>query len=449
MNTASDVLRVVKEKVVKYIELQFTDVVGQVKNITIPSAELPDALNRGVWFDGSSIESYARLAESDMHLVPDVATFALLPWLSGEQATARLICDVFTPDGQPFQGDPRAVLRRAIREAEEMGFTYNTGPEMEFFLLKPRPDGSLLPIATHDQSGYFDTPSDAATALLRQMTATLEVFSIQIDAMHHEVAPGQLEIDLHHAGALRTADAVVSFRIALKAMAQAAGLYATFMPKPIQGAAGSGMHVHQSLSYAANGRNAFADPGDPYGLSQTARRFIAGQLAHAPGMCAVLAPLVNSYKRLASGYEAPVMINWGRINPTALIRVPRTSSPETTRLELRSPDPACNPYLAFAVMLAAGLDGIRQGLALPDAAEEKLYQAKPGGAARPSTGEPRGSVLPRSLNQALDELEADPVIQAALGPVICDRFINAKRLEWDAYRVEVTEWELRQYLPLF
>ncbi len=447
METNNEIIRVVQGKAIKFIELHFTDVTGLVKSITIPASELPDALDRGIWFDGSAIEGYARVAESDMHLRPDPATFAVLPWLSGGQATARLICDVFTPDGQPFQGDPRAVLRRAIAQAGEMGFDYHTGPEMEFCLLKPHPDGALLPPVPHDESGYFDAPSEGASGLLRQFAAVLETFGINVDALHHEIAPGQYEIDLHYANALRTADDTVTFRLALKAVAQGSGYYCTFLPKPIQGAAGSGMHVHQSLTYFKNGKNAFSDPGDPYGISQTARRFIAGQLLHAPGMCAVLAPLVNSYKRLASGYEAPVAIDWGRTKHTALIRVPRASSPETARLELRCPDPACNPYLAFAVMLAAGLDGIQRELILAEAVEERLPAENN---ARRSSGRPPGELrLPGSLNQAIDALERDEVVQAALGPLICDRFFNAKRMEWEEYRREVTEWELKKYLPLF
>jgi glutamine synthetase len=433
---------VVSDRQIKFIDLQFTDVVGVVKNITILASVLEDALTRGIWFDGSSIEGYARVAESDMHLVPDPTTFAVLPWLGGEQAGARLICDVYTPDGQPFQGDPRAVLRRQIEEAAGMGFNYNTSPEMEFYLLKPYADGSLLPLAPHDMAGYFDNPADAASGMLRQLSNCLAEFGIAVDAMHHEIGPGQLEIDLRYNEALTTADQVVTFRVAAKAIAQRNGFHCTFLPKPMQGAAGNGMHVHQSLTYAASGKNAFTDPGDAHGLSTTAKHFIAGQLEHARGMCAVLAPLVNSYKRLASGYEAPVSINWARINRTALIRVPRASSPDRTRLELRGPDPSCNPYLAFAVMLAAGLDGIRRELPLSDAAEERLYQPE-------AQRGPLSEVLPGSLNQALNALEADRVIQAALGPVIYDKFINAKRLEWDEYRLDVTPWELKKYLPLF
>jgi glutamine synthetase len=432
----------VEQHGVRFVDLQFTDIVGIVKNVTIPVQQLLAALEHGIWFDGSSIEGFARIAESDMHLVPDLATFALLPWLAGEEATARLICNVFTPNGLPFPGDPRGVLGRALSEADKMGLVYNTGPELEFFLLKPSPDGSLIPPVPQDSSGYFDMPTDLAAGLRRQMVATLAAFGIVVEALHHEVATGQHEIDFQYSDALRTADNAVTFRVALKIVAQQNGFYATFLPKPLRGASGSGMHVHQSLVYKATNRNAFADPGDPHGLSMLARHFIAGQLAHARGMCAVLAPLVNSYKRLVSGYEAPVVISWGRINRSALIRVPRADSLEGTRLELRCPDPSCNPYLAFAVMLAAGLDGIRRELPAPEATDENLYQLD----------QQRGKVftaLPRSLDEALEELEKDQVIREALGPHLCERFISAKKIEWDDYRLDVSRWELEKYLPIY
>ncbi|HEX9117683.1 MAG TPA: glutamine synthetase family protein [Anaerolineae bacterium] len=434
------VLAAVQLEQIKFVDLQFTDVVGMVKNITIPAAELAAALERGIWFDGSSLEGFARMAESDMHLRPDLATFAILPWLSGQEATARLICNVYTPDGQPFAGDPRAVLSRELAEAERMGFRYFTGPELEFFLLKPHEDGSLIPPVPHDSAGYFDAPSDTAAGLRRQMTTTLAAFGIEVEAMHHELATGQHEIDFRYSDALTTADNTITFRLALKIIAQMNGLYGTFLPKPIRGAAGSAMHVHQSLTYLASGQNAFADPGDPHGLSRVAKQFIAGQLAHARGMCAVLSPLVNSYKRLVAGYEAPVHISWGRMNQSALIRVPRASGADSTRLELRCPDPSCNPYLAFAVMLAAGLDGIRRELTVPEASEENQYLPD-------SRRQAQLTILPGSLNQALDALEDDVVVQAALGPHICQRFIDAKRLEWEEYRREVTPWELAKYLP--
>ncbi len=299
-----------KEKI-KFIDLQFTDVAGAVKNVTIPTRELAAALHHGVWFDGSSIEGFARVAESDMYLVPDPSTFAVLPWLSGTESTARLICNVFTPDEQPFLGDPRAVLSRVVAEAEKMGYVYNTGPELEFFLLKPNAEGGLIPPRPQDSASYFDMPTDmVATSLWRQMTETLEAFGIETEAMHHEVATGQHEIDFRYSNALKTADNAVTFRGVLKILAQQRNLYATFMPKPIRGTSGNGMHVHQSLGYKATGANAFSDPGDLHGLSKIAKHFIAGQLAHARGMCAILAPLGNSYKRLELRHEPPGSISW-------------------------------------------------------------------------------------------------------------------------------------------
>jgi len=441
--TPEEILALVQENRVRFIDLQFTDVGGAVKNVTIPVHELMATLNHGIWFDGSSIEGFARIAESDMHLVPDISTFALLPWLSGSEATARLICNVFTPDRQPFLGDPRAVLSKVLKEAEQMGFQYFAGPELEFFLLKPDADSGLIPPRPVDGASYFDQPTDMlATSLWRQMSETLAGFGIEAEAMHHEIAPGQHEMDFRFAQALKTADNIVTFRIVLKILAQQKGLHATFMPKPIRGIAGSGMHVHQSLCYLANGSNAFSDPGDSHGLSMLAKRFMAGQLLHARGMCAVLAPLVNSYKRLG-GYEAPVFISWGRINRSALIRIPRSHAPGSTRIELRCPDPSCNPYLALAVMLAAGLDGIRRELPVPDSSEENLFIQ--------TEAERRTAlnVLPGSLDEAIEAMEADPVIREALGSHLCDRFISAKRLEWEDYRLEVTPWELGKYLSAY
>lgn len=442
--SAPDLMTLVSEHGVRFIELQFTDVVGVVKNVTIPKEELASTLNHGIWFDGSCIEGFARVAESDMYLVPDTSTFALLPWSSGRETTARLICNVFTPDGQPSLGDPRAVLARVIGEAEDMGFVYNAGPELEFFLMKPQLDDGPAHPQPSDSAGYFDAPTDmVATSLWRHMADTLSEFGIQVETMHHEVAMGQHEIDFRYSDALNTADNIVTFRVLLKILAQQRNLVATFMPKPIRGIPGNGLHIHQSLSYKANGTNAFADPGDSHGLSFIAKHFIAGQLAHARGMCAVLAPLVNSYKRLVHGYEAPVQISWGRINRSALIRIPRAHSIDSTRIELRCPDPSCNPYLGLAVMLAAGLDGIRRKLQVPDAADENLFPTATSGAGAES------ELLPLSLGQALDELEKDPVVRAALGPQIYETFIMAKRLEWEDYRLEVSPWELAKYLPMF
>ena len=425
---------------VKFIDLQFTDIVGVVKNVTVPVQQLPAALDHGIWFDGSSIEGFARIAESDMYLVPDVNTFAVLPWPPGEETTARLICNVYTPNGQPFPGDPRAVLMQMLAEAEKMGMTFQTGPELEFFLFKPAADGSLAPPTPHDQSSYFDVPNDTVASFWRQVVSTLSAFGITVEAMHHEVATGQHEIDFRYSDALRTADNAVTFRVAVKTVAQRKGYYASFMPKPIRGVSGSGMHVHQSMLYKTNNRNAFADPGDPHGLSEVAKHFIAGQLTHARGMCAILAPLVNSYKRLVPGFEAPIFISWGRINRSALIRVPRAHDVESTRIELRCPDPSCNPYLAFTAMLAAGLDGIKRKLTIPDATDENLYL-------RRAQDDSNFVHLPGSLEEAIDEFARDQVIREALGQHISERFINAKRLEWEEYRQEVTNWEIAKYLP--
>jgi glutamine synthetase len=433
----------VAEQRTAFINLQFTDILGMVKNVTIPVEELAGALERGVWFDGSSIEGFARSVESDMYLVPDLSTYAPIPWDQDENmVTARLICNVCNPDGKPFAGDPRTVLINQLKQAAELGFIYHVAPEIEFFLFKYAPDGKIAPIP-HDASGYFDLPTDQATSIRRQMVRALHQLGIGVEAMHHEISVGQHEIDLRYSEALRCADSTVTFRVALKAIAQRNNLYATFMPKPLAGLAGSGMHIHQSLADIVTGQNVFHDAGDSYGLSATAKYFIAGLLAHARGMSAVLSPLVNSYKRLVPGYEAPVYISWGRTNRSALVRVPRVSRgrPQATRVELRCPDPACNPYLAFAVMLAAGLDGIRRKLSLRDAAEEDLFHVDP---------RTRGlELLPSSLGTAIEALRQDEVIQAALGPHVFERFVDAKQQEWDTYRAYVSEWEIERYLPIF
>ncbi|HEY0734939.1 MAG TPA: glutamine synthetase family protein [Herpetosiphonaceae bacterium] len=441
--TNEQILDLVKEQQIDFLNLQFTDIVGIIKNITIPVTQLKDALDHGVWFDGSSIEGFARIAESDMYLQLDLDTFALIPWESeADFKTARFICDVFTPNGDPFPGDPRRALKNVLAEAADMGFKFNTGPELEFFLFKPGPDGSLQPIP-HDAAGYFDVSTDYATHIRRQMVKALQGFGIVVEASHHEVAIGQHEIDFQYGDALRTADNAVTFRTTLKAIAQKNGLYATFMPKPIAGINGSGMHVHQSLADIKTGKNAFYGEGKERGLSDIALSYVAGLLDHAPAMSAVLAPLVNSYKRLVPGYEAPVYISWGQTNRSALVRVPRITKGRTqaTRIELRCPDPSANPYLAFAVMLKSGLDGIRRNLTPPAAAEEDLYHIDPRSRAL--------TTLPGSLGEALEKLQGDEVIQQALGPHIYERFIEAKQQEWDEYRLYVSQWELDRYLPIY
>jgi glutamine synthetase len=443
--TKEEIKRRVAEAAIEFISLQFTDIVGIVKSVTIPVRELDTALDRGVWFDGSSVEGFARIAESDMYLVPDLETFAVIPWEQDSGPSARFICDVYTPAGEPFAGDPRQVLKRAVEAAGELGLAYCTGPEPEFFLFERDGDGKALP-RPHDRGGYFDLSTDRGVGVRKEMSKALEAFGIRVEASHHEVATGQHEIDFRYTDALRAADNVVTFKATLKEVARQHGLHATFMPKPISGINGSGMHVHQSLVRNETGENAFADSHDEYGLSTTARQFIAGQLAHARGMCAVLAPLVNSYKRLVPGYEAPVYISWGRINRSALLRVPQVTPdrPESTRLELRCPDPSCNPYLAFAVMLHAGLDGIRQGLDAPPISDEDLYHLDDQGRQARGLG-----TLPGSLGEALEELRRDPLMHEALGEHIFERFIEAKAIEWQDYRIQVDAWELERYLRIY
>ena len=444
-------LKLAEEQNLRFVSLQFTDVVGAVKSVQVPMHQLQPAVEHGKWFDGSSIEGFARIAESDMFLVPDLSTFAPIPWEPGFDAagkelatgSARVICDVFTPNGEPFPGDPRHVLRRQVDKARERGFVLNMGPELEFFLLQRNGSAESLP---HDAAGYFDLSEDLGTEVRKEMMNDLEALGIKVETAHHEVATGQHEIDFEYADALRTADNAVTFKTTLKAAAARQGLYATFMPKPFFGINGSGMHVHQSLWDVKRKVNAFADPSDSYGLSAMARQYIAGTLEHARGMIAVLAPLVNSYKRLVPGYEAPVYIGWARINRSALIRIPQISAGQTnsTRIELRCPDPSSNPYLAFAVMLAAGLDGIDRDLTPPEPVEENLYHFD---AAKLESRHIRQ--LPGTLREALDELCADSVIGEALGEHVFERFIEAKTEEWDDYRKQVSGWEVERYLEAF
>ncbi|HLZ29715.1 MAG TPA: type I glutamate--ammonia ligase [Chloroflexota bacterium] len=438
---------------VRFVSLQFTDIMGIVKNVHIPFHKFGDAVEHGLWFDGSSVEGFARIHESDMFLDPDLETFGIIPWERGtNDSTAKVICDVYTPDGEPFAGDPRGVLRRQIKLAADMGFRYMTGPELEFFMvrrtgLEPGANGfpNVEPLP-HDQAGYFDLTTDEASNVRKKMVEALEELGIVVEASHHEVAIGQHEIDFKYDDAMRTADNAVTFRTTLKAIAQQHGLYATFMPKPFHGINGNGMHTHQSLWSCDGKTNLFYDAGDEYHLSPTARSFMAGLLAHARGMIAILAPLVNSYKRLVPGFEAPVYISWARINRSALIRIPQASRgrPEATRLELRCPDPSCNPYLAFAAMLAAGLDGIQRNLELARPVEENLYHFDDTMIRKQGVG-----TLPGSLEEALNEFAEDDVIQTALGAHVCEWFMEAKRAEWSEYRIQVTPWELERYLMTY
>jgi glutamine synthetase len=445
-------LKLAEERNLRFVSLQFTDIVGQVKSVQVPMHQLEEAVEHGKWFDGSSIEGFARIAESDMFLVPDLTTFAEVPWEPGfgpddkpiASGAARVICDVFTPHGEPFPGDPRWVLRSQLEKARKLGYVFNTGPELEFFLLKRNDDAvEALP---HDAAGYFDLSSDLGTDVRKEMMNDLEALGIKVETAHHEVATGQHEIDFEYADALRTADNAVTFKTTLKAVAARQGLYATFMPKPFFGINGSGMHCHQSLWDIKAGKNAFADAKDSYGLSTLARSYIAGTLEHARGMIAVLAPLVNSYKRLVPGYEAPVYIGWARINRSALIRIPQISKGQlnSTRIELRCPDPSSNPYLAFACMVAAGMDGIARKLTPPDPVEENLYHFD---AAKLESRKIRQ--LPGTLREAVDELSKDAVIGEALGEHVFERFVEAKAEEWDEYRMQVSSWEVGRYLEAF
>jgi glutamine synthetase len=422
---------------ISQIHLQFADVAGTVKTVTIPAAQLEDAVAHGTWFDGSSLDSLARTAESDMYLVPDLATFAVGRW--GGALSARVICTAHTPDGTADWGDPRRALQAAVERARTLGFDYQVGPEIEFYVLGQDRDGNAAPPA-HDAGGYFDFSADPGTSVRHQAVDVLTSLGIDINTTHHEVAPGQHEIDLGRTGAVEAADAVMTLRYVLKAVAREHGALATFMPKPFADRSGSGLHVHQSL-LTLDGDNAFCDEQSDYGISDVARHFIAGQLHHARAMTAVLAPLVNSYKRLGRGFEAPVFVSWARTNRGALIRVPQVGRKEAVRVELRSPDPSCNPYLALAVMLRCGLDGIERELTLPPAIEESLWGADEDELRRQNV-----ELLPPSLWDALAVFAHDEIVHDALGDQICELFVESKEQEWNQYRSQVTPWELDAYL---
>jgi glutamine synthetase len=439
---ATEVLERAKKDKVTFLNLQFTDIMGSLKQVTAPVKSLPDIMKYGAWFDGSSVEGFARIHESDLYLKPDPDTYSIIPWLGSKEGnTARLICDIYRPDGSPFQGDPRFILKKVLEKARKMGFKYNTGPEPEFFLFK-NDSTDLLPM---DRDGYFDLTTDDAHAIRREITAALEVFGIDVEASHHEVAPGQHEIDFRHGNALTTADRLLTLRVTVKSIAQRHGLKASFMPKPIMEINGSGMHVHQSLFNEKTKKNAFYDSVDEYGLSKIAYNFIAGQLHHVKGMMAIICPTVNSYKRLVSGFEAPVYISWARINRSALIRVPHwfDDKPHSARMELRCPDPACNPYLAFAVMLAAGLDGIENKIKLSAPVEEDLYKFD-----KEKLLSRKIDTLPSSLFEAIYELKKNKLMQEVLGDHLYRKYINIKTREWNEFKTQVTKWEIDKYIDI-
>ncbi len=438
-----DLIARVKEDNVKFISLQFSDVTGAVKSVDMPVGGLQGALDDGVWFDGSSVEGFARIQESDMLLRLDPDTYAVLPWSSPESRRARIFCDIFTPKGDPFEGDPRGTLKRQLAKLESRGWIYNVGPEPEFFLFKG-PNGNGVHPVPHDSGGYFDFSSfDEAVVVRTALMDALDSMGLEVEVGHHEVALGQHEIDFRFANALKTADNVLTLKYTVKAIAAQHGLTASFMPKPVFGINGSGMHCHQSLS-DKSGRNVFFDAKDEVHLSKTAYSFIAGQLAHARALAAVVAPTVNSYKRLVPGYEAPVYIGWAQQNRSALIRIPRYTEgrDKAVRAELRFPDPSSNPYLAFTVMLAAALDGIEKNLEAPKPLNNiNLYHLDAEERQKLGVKE-----LPGSLAEALTELSKDEVVKSALGATTYEAFVNAKWQEWDDFRMRVSDYEIERYL---
>jgi glutamine synthetase len=435
-----NVLKMAKENDVKFIRLWFTDVLGILKGFAITIDELEGALEEGMGFDGSSIQGYARIDESDMIAKPDPKTFQILPWRPKENAVGRMFADIYEPDGTPYKGDPRWVLKRNLKKAEDQGYTFYVGPELEYFYFK----SSEGKPAILDEGGYFDlTPLDVATELRRETILTLEAMGVHVEYSHHEVAPSQHEIDLRYAEALTMADHAMTYRLVVKQIAMKHGVYATFMPKPLFKQNGSGMHTHQSL-FKGN-KNAFFDPKDEFHLSKLAKSYIAGILKHSKEITSITSQWVNSYKRLVPGYEAPVYISWARRNRSALVRVPmyKPGKEKATRIEFRSPDPACNPYLAFSVMLAAGLKGIEKGYELPLPVEEDIFEMSE--ASRKKHGI---ESLPGSLSEAIQLTEKSELVKEALGDHVFQKFIENKKIEWDQYRTHVSQFELEKYLPI-
>jgi glutamine synthetase len=437
-----DIQRLAKEENVKFIRLQFTDILGTIKNVEIPSSQLEKALDNKMMFDGSSIEGFVRIEESDMLLYPDLNTWVVFPWTAEKGKVARLICDIYTPEGKPFEGDPRNNLRRVLKEMEELGFTsFNLGPEPEFFLFKLDEKGEPT-LELNDQGGYFDlAPTDLGENCRRDIVLELEEMGFEIEASHHEVAPGQHEIDFKYADALTACDQIQTFKLVVKTIARKHGLHATFMPKPLFGVNGSGMHMN--LSLFKNGVNAFYEPTGNLELSDNARQFIAGILKHATAFTAVTNPTVNSYKRLVPGYEAPCYVAWSAMNRSPLIRIP-ASRGLSTRVEVRSVDPAANPYLAMAVLLKAGLDGIKNKLTPPAPIDRNIYVMS-----KEERIEEGIIDLPATLAHALEELQANEVITAGLGEHILEHFVEAKEIEWDMFRTVVHQWERDQYMSVY
>ena len=439
--TKQDIIRMVEEEDVEFIRLQFTDILGTLKNVAITSSQLEKALNNECMFDGSSIEGFVRIEESDMYLHPDYDSFEIFPWRPQQGKVARLICDVYTPDGKPFAGDPRRVLKNVIEDAKSMGYEFLVGPECEFFLFHTD-DLGLPTTETHERAGYFDLgPVDMGENARRDIVLTLEDMGFIVEASHHEAAPAQHEVDIKYGEALMMADNIMTLKLTVKTIAKRHGLHATFMPKPKTGVNGSGMHVNMSLS--KDGKNVFFDENDKNGLSEIAYQFIAGIMEHIKAITAIANPIVNSYKRLIPGYEAPVHIVWSATNRSPLIRIP-TAKGDATRVELRSPDPAANPYLVIAVCLAAGLDGIRRGLTPPASVNCNVFEMS-----EAMMDEMNIERLPVDLYSAIEELKKDKYIMDVLGPHLSQKYVEAKLAEWNEYRTQVSAWELDEYLHKF
>ena len=436
-----DILAMVEENGVKFIRLQFTDILGTLKNVAITDRQLEKALNNHCMFDGSSINGFVRVEESDMYLRPDLDTFVIFPWRPQQGKVARLICDVYMPDGTPFEGDPRYILKKAINKAKDMGYTMNVGPECEFFLFEVDNDGNPT-LKTNDKGSYFDLgPIDLGENARRDMTLALEDMGFEIETSHHEVAAGQNEIDFKYADALVTADNIATFKYVVKSIAQRHGLYATFMPKPLHGVNGSGMHINISL--IKDGKNAFHNEEDELGLSSVAYNFIAGVLKHIKEICPITNPLVNSYKRLVPDYEAPVYITWSAKNRSPLIRVP-SAREEGTRIELRSPDPSSNPYLVLACLLLAGLEGIKYNLEPPKCVDKNIFDLN-----REERKREHIESLPESLHEAVAYMQKSDLVKEALGKNTFEYYIRAKEVEWDNYRTQVHQWEITSYLSKY
>lgn len=439
--TKKDVINLVAEEDVEFIRLQFTDMFGTMKNVAITASQLEKALDNKCMFDGASIDGFVRVEESDMYLHPDLDTLEIFPWRPQQGKVARLICDVYTPDGEPFYGDSRYILKKVLKEAEELGYTFDVGAECEFFLFHTDDNGQPTTI-THEHAGYFDLgPIDLGENARRDMVLNLESMGFEIEASHHEAAPAQHEIDFKYTDALRTADNMMTFKLTVKSIAKRHGLHATFMPKPKAGVNGSGMHTNMSL--VKNGKNIFDAPEGKLGLSEEAYHFIAGIMKHIKGMSIITNPIVNSYKRLVPGYEAPVYIAWSAKNRTPLIRIPAARG-EETRIELRNPDPACNPYLTIALCLAAGLDGIKNKLECPDSIDMNIFEMSDKDKEKFNIEK-----LPSNLMEAINEFEKDEFIKGVLGEHISQKYVEAKKREWENYSAEISNWEINQYLYKF